>query len=154
MSKILSESESRKVFKENEVVLITGSFDFLHLGHLRFFDAVKKSIPDGCRIFVVLLSDENIKERKGDKRPIFNQGERCEALSFVEIIDYIYPWQKPWQELRNFVIENKPKYLAVVEGDPGYENKKEIIESIGGKLINVKKIDNYSSSRIIKQLGL
>jgi cytidyltransferase-like protein len=154
MSKIINDKDVIKIFKEHEVVLITGSFDVLHLGHLRFFSSVKTQISNNVKILLVILSDEEIQRRKGTNRPIFSQDERAEALSHIETIDYIHKWQSSWEDLRTFVVEMQPKYLAVVEGDPGIINKKEVIESIGGKLIVVKKIDDFSSSGIIQKLGL
>lgn len=152
MSKIINEKKVSKLFEKHEVALITGSFDVLHLGHLRFFATVKSLTK--AKILIVLLDDKEIKRRKGLNRPIFTQDERAEALVHIELIDFIFKWQGPWESLRNFVHDMKPKYLAVVEGDPGIDNKREVIESAGGELILVNKIDNFSSSNIIQSLGL
>lgn len=154
MSKIITDKEVRKLFEKHEVALITGSFDVLHLGHLRFFSQVKSQIKKNIKLLVIILSDQEIKRRKGSQRPIFTQNERAEALSYIEMIDYILEWKMNWEDLRDFVKEMKPHYLAVVSGDPGIENKREIIKSYGGKLIEVNKVDNFSSSDIIEKLGL
>ncbi|HRN86601.1 MAG TPA: adenylyltransferase/cytidyltransferase family protein [Candidatus Dojkabacteria bacterium] len=154
MSKIINEKDVLKLFKEHEVALITGSFDVLHLGHLRFFSKTKSILKPSVKILTVILSDEEIKRRKGLNRPIFSQDERAEALSYVRTIDYVYKWKSSWEELRDFVLQMKPKYLAVVKGDSGIENKKSIIERAGGELIVIEKIDNFSSSNIIEKLGL
>lgn len=154
MSKIINDKEVRKLFEEHEVAIITGSFDVLHLGHLRFFSQVKSHIKNGTKLLVLILSDQEIKRRKGTKRPIFSQAERAEALSYIDTIDYILEWKLRWEDLREFVKEMKPHYLAVVKGDPGIENKREIINCYGGELIEVNKVDDFSSSDIINKLGL
>ena len=154
MTKIITDKEVTNVFKEYEIALITGSFDVLHLGHLRFFSEVSSQINNGAKILVVILSNDEIQRRKGSNRPIFSQVERAEALSYIETVDFVYKWQSSWEDLRNFVKEMKPKYLAVVEVDSEKKKKKRVIESVGGKLIEVKKVDNFSSSDIIKKLGL
>ena len=79
-------------------------------------------------------------------------GERCEALSYLKPVDYIIPWEDDWRELREFVLELKPKILAVVEGDNGIDNKKMHIEKTGGKLIILRKEGEYSTSALIEKI--
>ena len=154
MGKIISERAVRKLFSQNTVVLITGSFDVVHLGHLRFLQKAKEIVKDQGLLIVCLLDDQTIKQRKGPNRPVFGANYRSEFLSFVESIDYIFLWKKPWQKLRDFVLKTRPSYLAIVEGDPGFLNKKELIAKAGGKLIVIKKQGNFSTTKIINFLKI
>ena len=67
-----------------KVVLVGGCFDVLHFGHIEFLKHAKEQ---GTFLVVALESDENVKRRKGDLRPIHTQEQRkgmLQALSFVD----------------------------------------------------------------------
>jgi len=70
-----------------KIVLTSGTFDLLHVGHLRYLEAVK-SLGD---IMVVLLSgDDRIRARKGPTRPIIPELDRAQILDALKIVDYVF----------------------------------------------------------------
>ncbi|HLD03726.1 MAG TPA: adenylyltransferase/cytidyltransferase family protein [Candidatus Dojkabacteria bacterium] len=154
MGKITSESTARKLIKQNISILITGSFDVVHLGHLRLLQKAKTVVKGNGILIIALLDDQTIRLRKGSNRPIFDINYRLEFLSYLKPVDYVFAWKKPWQELRNFVLKTHPSYLAIVEGDPGFANKKELITKAGGKLVIIKKQGNFSTTKIINFLKI
>lgn len=64
-------------------VLVTGCFDWLHSGHVRFFEEVSAL----GRLYVVLGHDENLRLLKGDGHPMFPQDER---RYMVQSIRYVH----------------------------------------------------------------
>jgi len=148
-SEIITRDEALAL--SGELTFVTGVFDLIHLGHMRMLSKARNLNPD-AKLVLAVLSDENVKERKGPLRPIIGLGERCEALSYLKPVDYIIPWEDDWRELREFVLELKPKILAVVEGDNGIDNKKMHIEKTGGKLIILRKEGEYSTSALIEKI--
>jgi cytidyltransferase-like protein len=63
-------------------VIVTGSFDWLHSGHIRFFEAASE-LGD---LYVAVGHDENIRLLKGEGHPMFPQDERLymvQAIRFV-----------------------------------------------------------------------
>lgn len=154
MAEVISLQKGKTVFAQSSTALVTGSFDILHLGHLRFLSLAKQSVTKKTKLVVVVLGDAEITRRKGPNRPVFKLHERIEALSYLRSVDYIIPWEQPWEELRDFVTINKPAYLALVKGDPGFENKIKHIESVGGKAIVIEPLPGISTSAIINKLDL
>lgn len=154
MNKILSLTEAEAIFAKEQVVLITGSFDILHLGHLRLLKTAKDSVPKGVKTLVIILSDKEISRRKGDRRPVFKQNDRVEALSYLESVDFVLPWDFAWEDLRKFVLKVKPDYMAVVRDDPAFENKKTYIEKAGGKVIIIEPFKGFSTTSILEKLDL
>jgi cytidyltransferase-like protein len=63
-------------------VLATGSFDWLHAGHLRFFE---ESAALG-ELTVVVGHDANIRLLKGEGHPRFGQEERLFMVSAVRAV--------------------------------------------------------------------
>lgn len=132
-------------------VLITGSFDLMHLGHLRFIHKVKQMFPSQ-KLVLILLSDKSISARKGANRPLFPEKYRLEFASYLQDVDYVAVWEQSWEKLRDFVLEIKPEIYVVNSDDPGIENKREIMEQAGGHLVVLQKSDDYSTSKIINKI--
>lgn len=66
-------------------VLVAGTFDIFHLGHLYFFKEAKKM---GDKLIVVIGSDKITK--KNGKKIIHTQKERAELIKSLRIVDAIH----------------------------------------------------------------
>ena len=77
----------KKYKKEGKkIVLTSGSFDMLHIGHCRYLCDAKKF---GDILFVGVDGDEKIRNRKGPDRPVVPEEERLEMLTYIEDIDHV-----------------------------------------------------------------
>lgn len=71
---------------EQKVVCTIGSWDMLHIGHLRYLINAKKQ---GDILVVGTDSDSAIKRYKNEFRPIIPEDERMEMLSYQDCVDYV-----------------------------------------------------------------
>lgn len=69
------------------IVLVGGSFDLLHVGHLRFLKNAKKH---GNILIVALNSDSHIRSYKEKNRPIISELHRAEMLEGFKVVDYVF----------------------------------------------------------------
>lgn len=69
-----------------KIVLTSGSYDLLHEGHLRYLEVARNF---GDLLVVAVDSDEKIRKRKGENRPVENEKERVEKLVHVRHIDIV-----------------------------------------------------------------
>jgi len=69
------------------VVLTSGTFDILHVGHGRYLSMAGSF---GDVLVVGLDSDAKVKSRKGPQRPIVSQEERVELLTYLQPVDLLY----------------------------------------------------------------
>lgn len=67
-------------------VLIGGVFDLLHLGHIR---ALKKAKGYGDYLIVNISSDERVRIKKGNGRPILPAKDRAEIVSELRFVDEV-----------------------------------------------------------------
>lgn len=135
------------------VVLVGGCFDLIHYGHIEF---LKQSKTHGDYLLVALESDENVRRRKGDTRPIHTQTQRktmLEALSFVDEV-LLLPVMTTDQDYYDLVERVKPDSIAITEGDPYRIQKQKQADHIGATLIEIPKIHTPSTSQLAKLLGL
>ena len=140
---------SKRFKKEGKIVILAGGcFDVLHLGHLKFLEAAKKT---GDILLVILESDANVRKIKGDKRPIHNQDERAEVLAGVRFVDYVVkiPFLEGNGEYDKLVTRLNPSIIAVTKGSSALEHSKRQAKRIGAKLIEViGHIPEKSTTRI------
>jgi D-beta-D-heptose 7-phosphate kinase/D-beta-D-heptose 1-phosphate adenosyltransferase len=69
------------------VVLTSGSFDLIHLGHVKYLGRAKEL---GDVLAVGVDSDAKIRRRKGEDRPMVPGGERLEMLAYQRPVDLIF----------------------------------------------------------------
>ena len=60
-----------------EKIFVNGTFDILHKGHLELLNYAKSK---GDILYVAIDTDQRVKEKKGESRPINNQNDRAEFL--------------------------------------------------------------------------
>lgn len=140
------------IINNKNIVLVGGCFDVMHLGHVTFLEKAKK---EGEVLVILLESDENIKKKKGNNRPINNQENRAEFLTKLKVVDYVIklPEMKSDEDYWKIIEEIKPKVIAVSENDTNLDKKKKIAEKIGARLVEVTKIiPQQSTSKIIEDI--
>lgn len=66
----------------NVRVMVTGSFDWLHTGHIRFFEETSE-LGD---LYVVVGHDQNLQLLKGDGHPLFPEQERLYMVQSIRFV--------------------------------------------------------------------
>ena len=69
-----------------KIVLATGAFDLLHLGHVRFLEASKRKGGPGAKLIVVVARDKTVLDRKG-RMPILPEDQRRELVGSLRVVD-------------------------------------------------------------------
>jgi len=88
-SKILSLdqiAQRSNVLREQgkRVMLCHGTFDLIHIGHIRHLESAKKK---GDVLLVTVTADQYVN--KGPGRPVFNEHLRAESLAALECVDFV-----------------------------------------------------------------
>ena len=68
------------------IVLASGVFDLLHLGHVRFLEAAKKTGGQGAKLVVVVARDNTVEKKKG-RKPIMPESQRCALVASLKVVD-------------------------------------------------------------------
>ncbi len=133
------------------VVLAHGTFDLLHIGHLRHLREAKRH---GTRLFVTITADSFVN--KGPGRPIFSEHMRAEMLAALEFIDCV----GIVHEATALAAINAVKPDIYIKGQDYREAKDDItggiiaerkaVEKFGGRLEFTDEV-TYSSSNLINR---
>ncbi len=118
-------ADIRSDHSEQKVVLTSGTFDLLHVGHLNYLEKVREH---GDIVVVLLSGDQRVKARKGSKRPIINEVERARILDSLKIVDYVFidpSKMRPDETDRiheEIIQKLKPDYYVTDGPDPRFYN--------------------------------
>lgn len=140
---------TERLKKEGKRIVFTnGCFDLIHVGHTRYLEEAKKL---GDILIVGVNSDHSVRTIKGKKRPVIPEEERAEVLSALQCVDFVVIFHEP--DPLNIISLLKPDVL-VKGGDWGEDAiiGREVVESIGGKVVRIPEIKGASSSSIIDKI--
>ncbi len=118
-----------------KIICTIGSWDMLHIGHLRYLEKAKSL---GDILIVGVDSDEAVKiYKKNPLRPIIPHKERIEMLTYQEFIDYvtlINDVDKKGCWKMGLIRAIKPDIFVVVEGESYSEEQKRNIAKFCGNI--------------------
>lgn len=131
-------------------VLVGGVFDIFHYGHLFFLREAKKL---GDYLIVAIESDANTKRLKGSSRPVHSEKQRKEILESLRFVDEVIVLKNEMrdEDYLKLVQNIRPKFIAVTEGDPVLDKKRQHAKSVGAKIIEIPFVKDFSSTGILKQ---
>ena len=69
-----------------KVVLASGVFDLLHLGHVRFLEEAKRAGGEHAKLVVIIARDSTIEKMKG-RKPIMSEDQRCALVESLRVVD-------------------------------------------------------------------
>jgi FAD synthetase len=139
---------------DGKIVLATGAFDLLHLGHVRFLEASKRKGGVGARLVVVVARDKTVLSRKG-RMPILPEDQRRELVGSLRVVDKAILGHTHL-DLLGILREVRPDIISV-----GYDQNqikssvRKLLkeEHLGVRLVQIPKFgtDGLNSSTGIKQ---
>jgi cytidyltransferase-like protein len=148
--------ESRE--KGLRVVLASGVFDIVHIGHLDYLRAAKLA---GDLLFVGVESDDYARLNKGEKRPFNTLNDRLEILSEFQFVDFVFGYDDVpiYSESESLKIyprryrELNPNLIAVTSWNPVVNLKKRQAKEAGVELLllNIERRD--STTRFLQLIG-
>lgn len=153
---ILDYSELKKIVDAHKtlghrIVCTIGSWDMLHIGHLRY---LMKAKEQGDVLIVGADSDRGIKIYKNELRPIIPQEERMEMLQYQDCIDYVtliddIDEQGKWQyELIRAI---RPHLFIAIPHDYSEEQVENIKKYSDEIVILPRQAENTSSTEIMER---
>ena len=141
---------------EKKVVLASGTFDLLHLGHVRFLEEAKKAGGKDAELVVIVARDSTVKARKG-KMPVMPEDQRRALVESLKVVDEAI-LGLDYFSIGKVIGKIKPDVIAVGHDQDGIE--KEVQKAIEQENFSVEvvKIGRFgkreldSSSKIVRKI--
>lgn len=130
------------------IALTSGSFDLIHLGHVRYLQRAKECAD----ILVVGVDcDAKIRGRKGPDRPMVPEDERVQLLAYQRPVDLIY--LKLADDKRWGLIKAVSPDVLVLTVDHSYsEAERDELREFCGRIEVVERQASVTTSERIRQM--
>jgi len=139
-----------EILKKNKkkIVHIHGTFDLLHIGHVKYFQEGKSK---GDILVVTLTADNFIK--KGPGKPIFSEDLRTEMVASIQCVDFVALVHEPSglsaiEMIKpNIYLKGSDYKDALNDKTRNLYKEKLMVEKYGG-IIEFANTPKYSSSKL------
>ncbi|MCW4008304.1 MAG: FAD synthase [Candidatus Bathyarchaeota archaeon] len=71
---------------KKKIVLASGVFDLLHLGHVRFLEEAKKAGGKDAELIVIIARDSTVEKSKG-RKPVMPENQRRALVESLKVVD-------------------------------------------------------------------
>lgn len=152
----------RKKYSTKKIVLLKGSFDLLHAGHIYMMEQAKKYGD----ILVVIVKPNIAIKNKGYDRPIIDEKDRILQVDSIKYVDYTilanqeigkfaYQDIEDLQTKRNYEIVKKlkPNVLVHPKGHKNPNALEYLYKELGTEIIEIERDTNkLSTTEIINKI--
>ena len=132
------------------LVLTNGTFDLLHIGHLRYLEVARSK---GDLLVVGINSDASVRGYKGPDRPVVPQDERAEMVAALRCVDYTTIFDETTAVA---LVEALQPEVYVKGGDYAPDSKPlpeaEAVTAYGGEVSIVPFVEGHSASDLIRRV--
>jgi FAD synthetase len=137
-----------------KIVLASGVFDLLHLGHVKFLEEAKKVGGKNAQLVVIVARDSTVEYTK-DRKPIMPENQRRALVESLKIVDMAFLGSKNL-DLDNVIKAVKPDIIAL--GYDQAEMESRVKDYVKNHKLNIKVVrigkfeaDELNSSSKIRQ---
>jgi D-beta-D-heptose 7-phosphate kinase/D-beta-D-heptose 1-phosphate adenosyltransferase len=124
-------------------IFVNGTFDILHVGHLRLLNFAK---AQGSHLTIGIDSDRRVKQLKGPTRPINTVDERMEMLYNLSCVDSVKVFDSD-EDLIALIADCD----IMVKGSD-YKGRPIVGEDVCKQILFFDRIDEYSTTGKIQRI--
>jgi len=132
--------------KKRKIVLASGTFDLLHLGHVKYLEEAKRAGGRNAELIVIVARDSTVEKRKG-KKPVISESQRRALVESLKVVDEavlgyeVFSIEKVIQKIRPDVITVGYDQEGIDQTIRNYVRRK-------GLDIKVAKIGKFSKDEL------
>lgn len=142
----------RKVTKRRKVVLASGTFDLLHLGHVKYLEEAKKAGGKNAKLIVIVARDSTVGKRKGEK-PIMPEDHRKALVESLNVVDKASLGHENF-DISQVIEEMKPDIIAVGYDQNEIEAQVRKVIQEKGLHIQIVKIGKFGKPELNSSLKI
>jgi len=144
----------KNVKRKGRVVLASGTFDLIHLGHVKYLEEAKKAGGKNAKLIVIVARDKTVEKRKG-VTPVMPEEHRRSLVESLKVVDEAILGYEDF-DIGAVIEQLKPDIIAVGYDQEGIEQavRKAVAErKLAVKVIRIGKFgkDELNSSLKIKR---
>lgn len=139
---------------KKRIVLASGVFDLLHLGHVKFLEEAKKVGGKDAELIVIIARDSTVEKNKG-RKPIMPENQRRALVEALKVVDEAVLGFEEF-DIGDVIKRIKPDVIALGYDQAGMERRvKEYVDKhkLNVPVVRIGKFeeDALDSSSKIRQ---
>jgi FAD synthetase len=132
--------------KKPKVVLASGVFDLLHLGHVKFLEEAKKSGGENAQLVVIIARDSTVERTKG-RKPIIPENQRRALVESLKVVDEAILGMEGF-DIADVVKTVKPDVIALGYDQADMERRVMDYIEENGLNIKVTQVGKFESEEL------
>jgi FAD synthetase len=138
--------------KKGKVVLASGTFDLLHLGHVKYLEEAKKAGGKNAKLVVIVARDKTVEKRKGLK-PVMPEEQRRSLVESLKVVDEALLGYQDF-DIGTVIEKLKPDVVAVGHDQDGIEEQVRKAVTQKGLPVQVVKIGKFGKDELDSSLKI
>ena len=132
--------------RKRKVVLASGIFDLLHLGHVKFLEDAKKAGGKNAKLVVIVARDSTVEKTKA-RKPIISEDQRRLLVESLKVVDEAVLGLEHL-DIGEFIEKIKPDVIAL--GYDQAEMEARVSKYVKEHNLNVKivRIDKFNADEV------
>ena len=142
-------AEVRRLKRQRRrVVLTSGCYDLLHVGHLRSFE---QAAAFGDVLIVGVNRDPRVRELKGKGRPLVPERQRAELIAGLEVVDFVALFGE--DDAAALIRFLKPDIVCKGGEYRGRRiPEQEAVEAVGGRFQHLRQIPGVRTTNLVERV--
>jgi FAD synthetase len=137
--------------KKGKVVLASGAFDLLHLGHVKYLEEAKKAGGKGSKLIVIVATDSTVEKSKG-RKPVMPEEQRRALVESLKVVDKAILGHEVF-DMSKVIDEIKPDVIALGYDQDNIEAKVRMTvadKDWGIKVVRIRKFGKTDLNSSLK----
>ena len=132
--------------EKNKVVLASGVFDLLHLGHVKFLEEAKKTGGKDAELIVIVARDNTVEKTKG-RKPIMSENQRRALVESLKVVDVAVLGFEDF-DLEDVIKRIKPNVIALGYDQVNMEKKVQKYVKKNNLDVKVTRINKFEEDEL------
>jgi FAD synthetase len=132
--------------EKRRIVLASGTFDLIHLGHIRYLEEAKNAGGRNAELIVIVARDSTVEKRKGEK-PVMSENQRRALVESLKVVDEAVLGYRDF-DIGKVIEKIKPDVIAVGHDQDGMEKTIRSYVRESGLKIKVVKISKFGQNEL------
>jgi FAD synthetase len=138
--------------KKGKIVLASGTFDLLHLGHVKYLEEAKKAGGSNSKLIVIVARDKTVEKRKG-RKPVMPEDERKALVESLKVVNEAILGRENF-DIDDVIDEIKPDIIAVGHDQANIEQQVRKVVARKGLNVQVVRIGRFGKPELYSSLKI
>lgn len=139
-------AEKEAIKKKSKVVLASGTFDVLHMGHVKYLEEAKKAGGANAKLVVIVARDKTAEKRKGSK-PVVPEDHRRALVEALKVVDEAILGFEDFN-MEKVIERIGPDIIAVGHDQDSIVSQVQAVIARNGLSIEVVRVGKFGRSKL------